>query len=313
MSKFPEYKHEKSQEWFNRALDAIPSGVYGHLGPSEGLFLPITKWPLMSDHAKGTYFWDVDGNKYLDFMCAYGPNVLGYCDDDVDKAAMEQLKRGNCTTSPSYKMVECAELLKDTVAMADWAFFMKNGSDATTFSVMCARAHTGKKKMMFFKGYYHGDFQWAQKIDYPGILPEEVENNIVVPWFDMDAMQEAYDACGGDVAGLIAQPYDHGNFFDNVCATKEQWAKVLDIILDRNIFPNIEQSARLKASCRENMLTQEEVRNIMLPEQVLAKPRKVTFKADRLDDYFDEGYTEEKITEVIINLLDEWKKRCERA
>ena len=163
MSKFPEYKHEKSQEWFNRALDAIPSGVYGHLGPSEGLFLPITKWPLMSQKAKGTYFWDVDGNKYLDLMCAYGPNVLGYCDDDVDAAAMEQLRIGNCTTSPSYKMVECAELLKDTVASADWAFFMKNGSDATTFSVMCARAHTGKKKMMFLKGYYHGDFQWAQK------------------------------------------------------------------------------------------------------------------------------------------------------
>lgn len=199
MSKFPEYTHEKSQEWFNRALNAIPSGVYGHLGPSEGLFLPITKWPLMSQKAKGTYFWDVDGNKYLDLMCAYGPNVLGYCDEDVDAAAMEQLKIGNCTTSPSYKMVECAELLKDTVAMADWAFFMKNGSDATTFSVMCARAHTGKKKMMFFKGYYHGDFQWAQKVDYPGILPEEVENNIVVPWFDIDAMQAAYDACGGSV------------------------------------------------------------------------------------------------------------------
>ena len=54
------------------------------------------------------------------------------------------------------------------VASADWAFFMKNGSDATTFSVMCARAHTGKKKMLFLKGYYHGDFQWAQKMDYPG-------------------------------------------------------------------------------------------------------------------------------------------------
>lgn len=92
---------------------------------------------------------------------------------------------------------------------------------------------------------------------------------------------------------------------------QQQW--VLDIILDRNVFPNIEQSARLKAFCRENMLTQEEVRNIMLPEQVSVKPRKVTFKADRLDDYFDEGYTEEKITEVIINLLDEWKKRGERA
>lgn len=56
MSKFPEYKHEKSQEWFNRALNAIPSGVYGHLGPSEGLFLPITKWPLMSQKAQGHLF-----------------------------------------------------------------------------------------------------------------------------------------------------------------------------------------------------------------------------------------------------------------
>ena len=53
-------------------------------------FLPINKWPLMSDHAKGTYFWDVDGNKYLDLMCAYGPNVLGYCDEDVDATAIKQ-------------------------------------------------------------------------------------------------------------------------------------------------------------------------------------------------------------------------------
>jgi len=79
------------------------------------------------------------------------------------------------------------------------------------------------------------------------------------------------------------------------------------------VFPNIEQSAKLKALCRENMLTQEEVRNIMLPEQVSVKPRKVTFKADRLDDYFNDEYTEEKITEVIISLLDEWKKRGEKA
>ena len=230
MSKFPEYTHEKSAEWFQRALNAIPSGVYGHLGPSEGLFLPITKWPLMSQKAKGTYFWDVDGNKYLDLMCAYGPNVLGYCDDDVDAAAMEQLKIGNCTTSPSYKMVECAELLKDTVASADWAFFMKTGSDATTFSVMCARAHTGKKKMMFFKGYYHGDFQWAQKVDYPGILPEDVANNIVIPWFDMDAMQDAelvvhgrHDPCIVPRAVPVAEA---------VCALA-----LLDALLEDGRFP----------------------------------------------------------------------------
>jgi len=226
MSRYPEYNHEKSRAWFDRALNVIPSGVYGHLGPSEGLFLPLEKWPLISSKAKGAYFWDMDGNRYLDFMCAYGPNVLGYGDEDVDRAAMEQLKIGNCTTAPSYKMVECAEMLVDTVACADWAFFMKNGTDATTFANLTARAATGRKKTIFLRGYYHGNQPWAMKADYPGILPEEVANNIVVPWFDLEALEKAWDFANEDVAALIAQPYDHGNFFDNRTATPEYWAAV---------------------------------------------------------------------------------------
>ena len=228
MSKYPEYSHTKSRAWFDRALNVIPSGVYGHLGPSEGLFLPLDKWPLISAKAEGTYFWDMDGNRYLDLMCAYGPNVLGYNDPDVDRAAMEQLKIGNCTTAPSYKMVECAEMLVDTVACADWAFFMKNGTDATTFANLTARAATGRKKTIFLRGYYHGNQPWAMKADYPGILPEEVANNIVVPWFDIPALEKAWDQAKGDVAALIAQPYDHGNFLDNRCATPEYWAAVRD-------------------------------------------------------------------------------------
>ncbi len=226
MSKFPEYSHEQSRAWFQRALKVIPSGVPGHLGPSEGCFFPMTRWPLFSSRAEGTYFWDVDGNRYLDLMCAYGPNVLGYNDPDVDAAAAEQLKLGNCTTSPSYKMVECAELLVDTVASADWAFFMKNGSDTTTFSILAARAHTGKKKIIFLKGYYHGNHPWAMKADYPGILPEDVANDVIVPWFDLPALERAYDEAHGDVAALIAQPYDHGNFYDNRCADHKYWQAV---------------------------------------------------------------------------------------
>ena len=214
MSKYPEYSHEKSRAWFDRALNVIPSGVYGHLGPSEGLFLPLDKWPLISSKAEGAYFWDMDGNRYLDFMCAYGPNILGYGDPDVDKAAMEQLKIGNCTTAPSYKMVECAEMLVDTVACADWAFFMKNGTDATTFANLTARAATGRKKTIFLRGYYHGNQPWAMKADYPGILPDEAK---------------------GDIAALIAQPYDHGNFFDNRPATPEYWAAVREFCTKHGI------------------------------------------------------------------------------
>ena len=235
MSNYPEYSHEKSRAWFDRALNVIPSGIYGHLGPSEGLFLPLEKWPLISSKAKGTYFWDMDGNRYLDLMCAYGPNVLGYGDPDVDRAAMEQLMAGNCTTAPSYKMVECAELLTDTVACADWAFFMKNGTDATTFGVLTARAATGRKKTIFLRGYYHGNQPWAMKADYPGILPEEVANNIVVPWFDIPALESAWDQAKGDVAALIAQHYDHGNFYDNRCASKEYWAQVREFCTKHGI------------------------------------------------------------------------------
>ena len=226
MAEFKEYSHEKSRAWFDRALKVIPSGVYGHQGPSEGLFLPMEKWPLISSRAKGAYFWDMDDNRYLDLMCAYGPNVLGYNDPDIDAAAIAQLKVENCVTAPSYKMVECAELLVDTVACADWAYFMKNGTDATTFSVLCARAHTGKKMIFFLEGYYHGNDQWAMKVDYPGILPEDIANNRVIPWFDLNALQQAYDACNGDVAALIAQPYDHGNFADNRVANREYWRQV---------------------------------------------------------------------------------------
>ena len=228
MSKYPEYTHEKSRAWFDRALNVIPSGIYGHLGPSEGLFLPLEKWPLISERAQGTYFWDCDGNRYIDLMCAYGPNVLGYNDPDVDAAALAQMKLGNCTTAPSYKMVECAELLVDTVASADWAYFMKNGTDATTFSIMCARAATRKKKIFFYKGYYHGNDPWTMRADYPGILPEDVANNVVLPWFDMEALEQAYQEAKGDVAALIAQPYNHGNFYDNVTSTHEQWQAVRD-------------------------------------------------------------------------------------
>ncbi|MFQ8952934.1 MAG: hypothetical protein ACLR56_07965 [Oscillospiraceae bacterium] len=68
MSKYPEYSHTKSREWFERALNVIPL-EYGHLGPSEGLFLLLEKWPLYFV-PEGTYFWDMDGNRYIDFMCA---------------------------------------------------------------------------------------------------------------------------------------------------------------------------------------------------------------------------------------------------
>lgn len=221
--------YTKSREWFDRATKVVPSGVYGHLGPAEGNFMPVTSFPLMGDRAQGSYFWDVDGNRFIDYMCAYGPNVLGYNDPDVDAAAMEQLKKGNCMTSPSYKMVEFAELLVDTVACADWAFFAKNGNDVTTAAIMTARAATHRKKIVFVNGYYHGVSPWTQKIDYPGIIPEDVANNLYIDWNDFDQLQKVFDDNKGEIAAFISTPYMHGNYLDNCLPADGYWKKVREL------------------------------------------------------------------------------------
>jgi glutamate-1-semialdehyde 2,1-aminomutase len=194
--------------------------------------VPVTAFPFFSGRAQGSYFWDVDGNKFIDYMCAYGPNVLGYNDPDVDEAAAKQRSLGDCITAPSSKMIDFAEVLVDTVASADWAFFAKNGGDVTTLAVITARAHTHRKKIVFFKGYYHGVTQWTQKLDYPGIIEEDVINNIYVPWNDYEALAQVFEDNKGEIAAVISQPYLHGNFADNQFPAAGFWQKVRKLCTD---------------------------------------------------------------------------------
>ena len=227
--------YTKSREAFARAEKVIPSGVYGHLGPAEGCFVPVEAFPFFSSRADGAYFWDLDGNRFIDYMCAYGPNILGYNDPDVDAAAAAQRALGDCTTAPSTKMIEFAELLVDTVNCADWAFLAKNGNDVTTMAVMTARAYTHRKKIIFFKGYYHGISPWTQKIDYAGITEEDVVNNIYLDWNDIVSVEETFRKYKGQIAAVIAQPYMHNNFMDNALPVKDFWAKVRKLCTDNDV------------------------------------------------------------------------------
>lgn len=230
MHKINDYTNSRLQ--FERAIKVIPSGIYGHQGPAEGCYTPIEAFPLFSERAKGSYIWDVDGNRFIDYMCAYGPNVLGYHDPDVDEAAAKQRAIADCTTLPHTKMIDFAELLVDTVASADWAFFAKNGNDTTTLAVMVSRAYTHRKKIVFFKGYYHGISPWTQKIDYAGIIEEDVMHNIYVDWNDINGLSEVFDKYKGEIAAVIGQPYMHGNFKDNELPQKDFWQKVRKLCTD---------------------------------------------------------------------------------
>ena len=228
------FTYPNAAEQFRRAANVIPSGVYGHLGPAEGCFIPVEAFPLFSSRAKGTYFWDVDGHRFIDYMCAFGPNILGYGDPDVEEAAAKQRERGDCTTAPSLTMIDFAELLVETVASADWAFFAKNGNDVTTLAVMTARAYTHRKKIVFFNGYYHGSAAWTQKIDYAGIMEEDVQNNLCIDWNDPAAVERVFAENRGEIAAVIAQPYMHGNFADNELPADGFWKKVRKICNENN-------------------------------------------------------------------------------
>ncbi|MBE6542755.1 MAG: aminotransferase class III-fold pyridoxal phosphate-dependent enzyme [Ruminococcaceae bacterium] len=228
------FTYPNSAEQFKRAAKVIPSGVYGHLGPAEGCFIPVEAFPLFSSRAEGSYFWDIDGHRFIDYMCAYGPNILGYNDLDIEEAAAKQREKGDCTTSPSTVMIDFAELLVDTVASADWAFFAKNGNDVTTLAVMTARAYTHRKKIVFFKGYYHGVGAWTQKIDYAGVIEEDVHNNIYVEWNDIDAIEQVFAENKGEIAAVIAQPYMHGNFKDNELPGAGYWKRLRKMCTDNS-------------------------------------------------------------------------------
>ncbi len=144
------YNYDKSHALFNRAVNVIPTGIHGHLGPSQGCFIPVSAYPFYVERAEGTYIWDVDGNRFIDYMCAYGPNIMGYNHKEIDDAARAQMDKVNCAVLPAEVMVDLAELLVDTIESADWAFFAKNGGDTTNLALMTARAKTGRKKLIKF-------------------------------------------------------------------------------------------------------------------------------------------------------------------
>lgn len=229
------YNYEKSREVFNRALKVIPTGIYGHLGPAEGCYMPVSSYPFFSSKAKGAYIWDVDGNRFIDYMCAYGPNVLGYNDEDVEEAIRKQNEKGNCTTLPSSIMVDLAELMVETVDMAEWAFFAKNGGDVTSFALMIAKAATGRKKTILVKGGYHGVAPWTQKLGYAGIVEEDVANNLYVDWNNYDQVEKLVKEHKNEIACFMATPYHHPVFTDSQLPEQDYWKKIRKLCTDNGI------------------------------------------------------------------------------
>lgn len=192
-----------------RALKVIPNGMYGH----ESVRVLPDGFPQFFSRAKGAHIWDADGNRYLDLMCAYGPNLLGYGDERVDAAAAAQLAQGDAMTGPSPVMVELAETLVDMVDHADWAMFCKNGTDATTMALMTARAQTGRRVVLVADNAYHGAAPWCTPLK-AGTVAEDRAHQITYAYNDVASLEAAVAQAGGDLAAIFASPFKHDVFVD---------------------------------------------------------------------------------------------------
>lgn len=192
-----------------RAEAVMPGGIYGH---QSVRFLP-SAYPQFFSKGEGAYLWDVDGRKYVDYLCGYGPTLFGYANETIDRAYTDQLKTGECLTGPTTLAVELAETLTRMVSHADWAMFCKNGSDANTMATMVARKHTGRHTLVIAKGAYHGAAPWSTPFPY-GTTPGDRAHQIFYEYNDVESLEAAVREAGDDLAAILASPIKHDAFID---------------------------------------------------------------------------------------------------
>ncbi|HEY2750274.1 aminotransferase class III-fold pyridoxal phosphate-dependent enzyme [Phenylobacterium sp.] len=197
-----------------RAQKVIPNGMYGHQSVAR---LP-EGYPQFFSRGEGAYLWDVDGNRYLDFMCGYGPNLFGYANAQVDAAYFDRARRGDALTGPGEEMVQLAEAMVGLVSHADWAMFCKNGTDATTMALMTARSHTRKSTIVLAKGAYHGAAPWCTPV-LNGVTPADRAGQIFCEYNDVESLEAAVREAGDDLAAIFASPIKHDVLVDQQSPT----------------------------------------------------------------------------------------------
>jgi len=235
-----------------RAQAVIPGGMYGH--QSVGL-LP-EDYPQFFARGEGAHLWDVDGRRYLDFMCAYGPNLFGYGQPEIDAAYVRQLGIGDTLTGPTELIVQLAETLTGMVTHADWAIFCKNGTDATSMALVTARAHTRRKTIIRAKGAYHGAAPWC--VGRPaGTIPTDKASQILCDYNDVASLEAAVAEAGDDLAAIFAAPFKHDAFIDQA-APDPAYARRARELCDQTgallVVDEVRAGLRLTSDCSWSLM-----------------------------------------------------------
>ena len=194
----------KSLELFEQAEKLVPGGVLGARKPSDFI---EGEYPIFLEYGKGCRLTDVDGNEYIDFLCGYGPIILGYREEEVDEAVTRQIKdKGFCFTLTQRYQNELAKKLRELVPCSEMSIFLKTGSDATTASIRIARAYTNRIKVM--RCGYHGWHDWC--VEMKGGIPEKFYEDVYeFRYNNLAQLEDLMVRYGEQTAAIIMTPFGH--------------------------------------------------------------------------------------------------------
>ncbi len=206
-------KTKKSHKLFLKAQELLPGGVNSPVRA----FRSVGRSPLFIKRAKGAYVWDVDGNKYIDYVGSWGPMILGHAQPQIVNSIRHAAKSGTSFGAPTELEVRMAALITDMMPSIEMVRMVNSGTEATMSAIRLARAYTGKEKIIKFEGCYHGHGDsflikagsGALTLgvpDSPGVPLGTARGTLTAPYNDLPSVRRLMEENRGEVAAIIVEP-----------------------------------------------------------------------------------------------------------
>jgi glutamate-1-semialdehyde 2,1-aminomutase len=203
----------QSELLFARAQNYIPGGVNSPVRA----FRSVGGTPAFIARGEGANLYDVDGNEYIDYICSWGPLILGHRPKELIEALSGVLELGTSFGAPTAREVELAELIIDAVPSVEMVRLVNSGTEATMSALRVARGFTGRNLTVKFEGCYHGHVDSLLVkagsgmatlgiADTAGVPKAFADTTIAVPFNDLDAVETAFRDFGDDIAAVIVEP-----------------------------------------------------------------------------------------------------------
>ncbi|MEM6884028.1 MAG: glutamate-1-semialdehyde 2,1-aminomutase [Verrucomicrobiota bacterium] len=202
-----------SEMLFKRALRVLPGGVNSPVRAFRG----VGGIPFFAEKASGAHLWDVDGNRYVDYVCTWGPAILGHAPDRVIEAVKVAADQGTSFGVPGPLEVELGEKIVEWVPSVEKVRMCNSGTEATMSTIRLARGYTGRDKIVKFEGCYHGHVDsllvkagsgalTLGQPDSAGIPAGLARETITLRFNDIESLAAVFNELGNQIAGVILEP-----------------------------------------------------------------------------------------------------------